>query len=78
MDRSGRSPASLDGVDEGPRRLGGNGAGLKPGIGWILAGIALLTLGVVVTMMSRHVVMYGAIVVGIIWIIRGIYRLAKS
>ena len=51
---------------------------MRPGVGWIIAGVALLGAGVAVSMFSNVVVWYGAIVVGIIWIVRGIHRLAKS
>ena len=51
---------------------------MRPGVGWIIAGVALLGAGVAVSMMSNAVVWYGAILVGIIWIVRGIYRLSKA
>jgi hypothetical protein len=51
---------------------------VRPGVGWIIAGVALLGVGVAVTMMSSQVVWYGAIVVGVIWIVRGVYRLVSA
>lgn len=51
---------------------------MKPGVGWILAGVALLGLGIVVTMTSKGTVWYGAMIVGVIWIVRGVYRLVKA
>lgn len=51
---------------------------MRPGVGWIIAGVCLLGVGVAVTMMSQAVVWYGAIIVGIIWIVRGVYRLSKA
>lgn len=51
---------------------------MRPGVGWIIAGVALLGAGIAVSMLSNAVVWYGAIIVGIIWIVRGIYRLTKS
>jgi len=51
---------------------------MRPGVGWILAGVALLGAGIAVSMASNAVVWYGAIIVGIIWIVRGVYRLTKS
>ena len=51
---------------------------MRPGVGWILAGVALLGAGIAVSMASNAVVWYGAIIVGIIWIVRGVFRLSKS
>jgi hypothetical protein len=51
---------------------------MRPGVGWILAGVALLGAGIAVSMSSNAVVWYGAIIVGIIWIVRGVYRLVKA
>lgn len=51
---------------------------MRPGVGWIIAGVILLGAGVAVSLFSNVVVWYGAIIVGIIWIVRGIYRLTKS
>ena len=51
---------------------------MRPGVGWILAGVALLGAGVGVSLFSQAVVWYGAVIVGIIWIVRGVYRLSKS
>ena len=51
---------------------------MQPGVGWIIAGVALLGAGVAVTLFSNAVVWYGAMVVGVIWIVRGISRLAKA
>lgn len=51
---------------------------MKAGVGWIIAGVALLVAGVTVTMLSQHVVLYGAMIVGLIWIGRGILRLVQA
>jgi hypothetical protein len=51
---------------------------MRPGVGWIIAGVVLLGAGIAVSMASNAVVWYGAIIVGIIWIVRGVYRLVKS
>ena len=51
---------------------------MRPGVGWIIAGVGLLGAGVVVSLLSQAVVWYGAMIVGIIWIVRGSYRLSKS
>lgn len=51
---------------------------MKAGVGWIIAGVALLVAGVAVTMLSQHVVLYGAMIVGLIWIGRGILRLVQA
>lgn len=51
---------------------------MKPGVGWILAGVALLGAAIVVTMTSGQVIWYGGMIVGVIWIIRGIYRLSQA
>ena len=51
---------------------------MKPGVGWIIAGVALLGTGIAVSVLSQAVMWYGAIIVGVIWIIRGIYRLSQA
>lgn len=51
---------------------------MRPGVGWIIAGVALLAAGIAVTTLSEQVAWYGAILVGAIWIVRGVYRLAVS
>lgn len=51
---------------------------MKPGVGWILAGVGLLGAAIVVTVTSGQVVWYGGMIVGVIWIIRGIYRLSQA
>ena len=51
---------------------------MKPGVFWIIAGVAMAGMGIVMTVMSKQVIMYGAIAVGIYWIIRGIYRLVQA
>ena len=51
---------------------------MKPGMGSLLFGIALLLLGVVVTFSSGHVIWYGAILVGIYRIIRGLITLSQG
>ena len=47
---------------------------MKPGVGWILAGAGLLGAAVVITLTSGQVIWYGGMIVGAIWIVRGIYR----
>jgi hypothetical protein len=51
---------------------------MKPGMGSVLFGIALLLLGIGVTVSSGHVVWYGAILVGIYRIIRGVITLSQN
>jgi hypothetical protein len=51
---------------------------MKPGVGWILAGVALLGGAIIVTLSSGAVVWYGGMIVGVIWIVRGIYRLSQA
>ena len=51
---------------------------MKPGVGWILAGVGLLGAAIIVTLSSGAVVWYGGMIVGVIWIIRGIYRLSQA
>ena len=51
---------------------------MKPGMGSLLFGIALLLLGVVVTFSSGHVIWYGAILVGIYRIVRGLITLSSG
>jgi hypothetical protein len=50
----------------------------RPGVGWLVAGIVLLGAGIVVSALSSNVVWYGGIVVGFIWIVRGIYRISRA
>jgi hypothetical protein len=47
-------------------------------VGWIIAGVALLGGGIAVSVLSKAFVWYGAVIVGIIWIVRGISRLSKA
>ena len=47
-------------------------------MGSLLFGIGLLLLGVVVTFSSGHVIWYGAILVGIYRIVRGLMTLSAS
>jgi hypothetical protein len=51
---------------------------MKPGVGWILAGVALLGAAIVVTLTSDQVIWYGGMIVGAIWIVRGIVRFTKA
>lgn len=51
---------------------------MKPGVGWILAGVGLLGAAIIVTVASGAVIWYGGMIVGVIWIIRGIYRLSQA
>lgn len=51
---------------------------MKPGVGHILAGIALLAVGVGLTMASTNTVFYGAILVGVYYIGRGVFTLVKN
>ena len=51
---------------------------MKPGIGYILVGIALLGAGVGITMASENTVWYGAMVVGVYYIGRGVYKLISA
>ena len=51
---------------------------MKPGVGWIIAGVVLIGIGFAVTMTSAQVVWYGAFIVGGIWIVRGIMKLMKE
>ena len=51
---------------------------MKPGMGSLLFGIAHLLLGIGVTFSSGHVIWYGAILVGIYRIIRGLITLSSG
>ena len=51
---------------------------MKPGVGWILAGVGLLGAAIIVTLTSGQVIWYGGMIVGVIWIIRGIVRLSQA
>jgi hypothetical protein len=51
---------------------------MKPGMGSLLFGIALLVLGVGVTLSSGHVIWYGAMLVGVYRIIRGLVTLSSN
>ena len=51
---------------------------MKPGVGWILAGVGLLGAAIIVTLSSGQVIWYGGMIVGVIWIIRGIVRLSQA
>jgi uncharacterized membrane protein HdeD (DUF308 family) len=51
---------------------------MKPGMGVLIFGIVLLVAGVGVTMFSGKVVWYGAMIVGVINIVRGIMTLSRA
>ena len=51
---------------------------MRPGAGVLIFGIVLLVGGVAVTLFSNTVVWYGAIIVGIINIVRGGLALSRS
>ena len=51
---------------------------MKPGMGSLLFGIVLVVLGVGVTLSSANVVWYGAILVGVYRIIRGLITLSSN
>jgi hypothetical protein len=51
---------------------------MRPGAGVLIFGIVLLVGGVAVTLFSNRVVWYGAILVGIINIVRGGLALSRS
>ncbi len=51
---------------------------MRPGVGYVIAGVALLAGGVGITMASEHTVWYGAIVVGVYYIGRGVYILLRT
>jgi hypothetical protein len=50
---------------------------LRPGTGHLIAGLVLLTAGLVVSLLSKEVVWYGAIAVGGLEVARGGYLLAR-
>lgn len=50
---------------------------MRPGTGHLIVGAVLLVAGLGVTIFSKEVVWYGAIVVGVIEIVRGIYRMTR-
>jgi hypothetical protein len=51
---------------------------MRPGLGHLLVGVALLSVGIGITVFSHRVVMYGAIAVGAFEVLRGIYMLVKG
>lgn len=51
---------------------------MRPGVGWIIAGVGLAGAGIAVSLFSSQVVWYGAPIVGAIWIFRGISRLRAA
>lgn len=51
---------------------------MRPGLGRLLVGLALLGGGIAVTVASEAVVWYGAIVVGVIQIARGVFTLLRA
>jgi len=51
---------------------------MRPGTGHLIVGVLLLTGGIGVTVVSKEVVWYGAIVVGVIEIARGIYKMTRA
>jgi hypothetical protein len=51
---------------------------MRPGLSHIVLGVILLAAGIAVTLYSEVVYWYGAIIVGVIEIIRGIVVMARS
>ena len=51
---------------------------MRPGMGHLMVGGLLLAAGIGVSVVSKEVVWYGAIVVGVIEIARGIYYLMRT
>lgn len=51
---------------------------MRPGMGHLIVGVLLLGAGVAVTVTSKEVVWYGAIIVGVLEIARGLYYLMRS
>jgi uncharacterized membrane protein HdeD (DUF308 family) len=50
---------------------------MRPGTGHLIVGVLLLIAGIAVTVTSSEAVWYGAIVVGVIEIVRGLYLMRK-
>ena len=50
----------------------------RPGTGHLIVGVLLLVAGIGVTVSSKEAVWYGAIVVGVIEIARGLVQLMRS
>lgn len=50
---------------------------MRSGTGHLIIGALLLAAGIGVTIVSKEVVWYGAIVVGVIEIVRGIYKMTR-
>ena len=50
---------------------------MRPGMGHLLIGVALLGVGIAITVLSHRVVMYGMIAVGAFEIVRGMYILIR-
>lgn len=51
---------------------------MKPGVGYLLAGVALVAGGVGLTMAATNTVFYGAVIVGVYYIGRGIYTIIRT
>jgi hypothetical protein len=51
---------------------------VRPGSGHLCIGAVLLAAGIGVTVVSKEVVWYGAIVVGVIEIARGIHKMTRA
>jgi hypothetical protein len=51
---------------------------VRPGVGYVIAGVVLLAGGVGITMASERTVWYGAMVVGVYYIGRGVYILLRT
>jgi hypothetical protein len=51
---------------------------MRPGMGHLIVGVLLLVAGIGVTLSSKEVVWYGAIVVGVIEIARGLFYLMRK
>ena len=51
---------------------------MRPGVSQLVMGVLLLGAGVGVTLLSTQVFWYGAIVLGIVQIVRGLFLLLRS
>lgn len=50
---------------------------MRPGTGHLIVGALLLAAGIGVTIVSKEVVWYGAVAVGVIEVGRGIYTMTR-
>lgn len=68
----------VDNAPENLERMPYDGPSIGNSFFGLMMGIVVFATGVTITIKSKQVIAYGAILVGILWILRGAYKLEKA